>query len=191
MIDCIYFCFLYLSFLPLWLSISVRYIVNFVETKGKIHFLFSFLLILIFLLFIFSCYVVYDGLKEGNKDSKTGKYFKILLIKEEKSLTLEYILSYVLPLIAFDFQKPDDAILFLIYFASISFLSVKHHIFSPNFFLELLGYSFYQCTLKEKATGIIIKKMVISKEYILNFKEKTITVYDINNDYTIFYKDYD
>lgn len=44
---------------------------------------------------------------------------------------------------------------------------------------------------ERKQDGYNLKKMVISKENMLNFKEKTIRVYNVNNDYKIFYKKYD
>lgn len=162
MIRYIYFCLLYLSFFPLWLSIIVRYMVVFLEQNNVPDLIFSILILIIVILFVFSCFIVYDSLK--NKKNKRSMDCEIIDITEEKVITLEYILSYVLPLIAFDFQKSDDVILFLIYFLSISFLSVKHHVFSLNFFLELFGYSFYQCTLKENKTGIILKKWLFLKK---------------------------
>mgnify|MGYP000320977530 FL=1 len=60
-------------------------------------------------------------------------------------ITAEYLLSYILPLFAFDFTKWDEVVKFLIFFLTFGYLCIKHNSFSVNIVLELLGYKMYDC----------------------------------------------
>ena len=62
----------------------------------------------------------------------------------------EVLLSYVLPLLAFDFGQWIGLLEFLLFFILISFLSIRHNILGGNVFLELLGYRFYSCRINIK-----------------------------------------
>lgn len=41
-------------------------------------------------------------------------------------ITAEYLLSYILPLFAFDFTKWDEVVKFLIFFLTFSYLCIRH-----------------------------------------------------------------
>ena len=66
-------------------------------------------------------------------------------IEERKVMSAEVLLSYVLPLLAFDFGSWVGMVQFLLFFFVLLLLQVRHHAITGNVFLELLGYRFYDC----------------------------------------------
>lgn len=69
----------------------------------------------------------------------------IIEAKEEKTITTEYLLSYILPLFAFDFTQWDGVVLFLLFFIVLGFLCIRHNNFYLNIILEIVNYRFYSC----------------------------------------------
>ena len=75
-----------------------------------------------------------------------------------------YLISYILPLFAFDFTLWDEVVEFMIFFIVLGFLCIYHNNFSVNIILELLQYRFYECSLLN-ADNIEVEKVIISKDY--------------------------
>lgn len=69
-------------------------------------------------------------------EKDTVEKFEIITVKECKTITVEFLLSYILPLFAFDFTLWDEAVEFLIFFFILAYLSIKHNVFSVNIILE-------------------------------------------------------
>lgn len=88
--------------------------------------------------------VVVMGLNE-KKGAKDSRGIVITTIEERKAVSAEVLLSYVLPLLAFDFGSWVGMVQFLLFFFVILLLQVRHNAITGNVFLELLGYRFYDC----------------------------------------------
>ncbi len=175
------FSLFFLSFAPLWVSIL------FIDTKSIIEKQSAILtekysILVILILSIISLAVLM--LSFNKKDKSGAQEFTIESVEEEKTITAEYLLSYILPLFAFDFTVWHQVVLFIIFFSVLAFLCIKHNYFSVNVLLELFGYRFYKCTLQNE-DRITISKVIISKERLLNRKAETILVRPINNEYSI------
>ena len=108
--------------------------------------------------------------------------YKIVEINEEKKISTEYLLSYILPLFAFQFDKWTDVVTFLIFFSVFGFLSIRHNQFSVNILLELFGYRFYHCKL-ENDDNITIERMVVSRYNLRSPMIHMISARAINNEY--------
>ena len=99
------YCLFYLSFTPLWISIL------FVDIKSIIvdnEYLYTEYISVICILIAaaVSCFVVFWGINGNLRKGKEGTQPNIIIeAKEEKTITTEYLLSYILPLFAFDFTK--------------------------------------------------------------------------------------
>lgn len=119
----------------------------------------------------------------NKKNADGSQEYTIDDIEEEKALSAEYLLSYILPLFAFDFTVWHQVVLFLVFFFVLAFLCIRHNYFSVNILLELFGYRFYRCTLQNE-DGVSISKVVISKERLLNRKTERILIHPINNEYS-------
>ena len=120
-----------------------------------------------------------------SKDKKE-KYQEQLLIsaKEEKSITSEYLLSYVLPLCAFDFTKYDQVVEFLFFYLILGYLCVKHSHFSVNIVLDFCGFRLYDCEL-QNVDHKHINKIVISKRKLNMCVGEDIYIKSINNNYRL------
>jgi len=172
-------CLYFISFAPLWLAILFIDVKNIVDKAPNLCTeIIS--IISIILLFIISFIVVYNLIIDKRK-SRSEKY-TIINAKKSKDITIEYFLAYVLPLFAFDFTKWDQVVIFLIVYMSLGLLCVKHSYFTANIILELLHYSFYECSIKNPDEKII-EKYIISNKRLKN--GNSIFLKSINNEYMI------
>lgn len=102
--------------------------------------------------------------------------------KESKTITAEFLLSYILPLFAFDFTQWDEVVKFLIFFLIFGYLCIRHNIFSVNIVLELMHYRMYECRLMN-TDGKEIKRTVISKDMLSIRKGQDIQGKILNNEF--------
>lgn len=134
----------FLSFLPLWVSVVFIDVLSMLES-GTNLWTEVISLVLIGLGTLISMLTVI-----GQMHHQTGGAYTKPTIKEaskQKTVTAEYILFYILPLSAFDFTQWRQVVLFLIFFATLAFLCLKHHYVYANIVLEVCGYTCYDCTL--------------------------------------------
>lgn len=171
-----------LSFFPLWVSIlfiDIRSIYNndlLIYTERISVLVLLLVNVLAFIIFFKEIYFCCQ--REGSN------YYVLESVKEEKRITSEFLVSYMMPLCAFDFTRWDQVVLFLIYFITLSFLCIKHNYFTVNIILECFGYRFYKCELKDK-DGIIINRIVISKRNLLALNGSDLAIRDINDDFVL------
>lgn len=173
-------CLFYLSFTPLWISILFIDIKSIVDGAPAIKTeQYSILAILAF--FIIALFVVMLCFNKKRTDGVQA--FFIESATEEKAITAEFLLSYVLPLFAFDFTVWHQVVLFLFFYAVLTFLCVRHSYFSVNVFLEIIGYRFYRCELKS-GDNRTVSKIVVTKEKLNGRKDERIRLFPINNEYS-------
>ena len=149
----------YTSFAPLWISVlfidiksCIENLSNIGTEKISIGCILFFSVLTVIVLAVSLC----TNGKEGTTQ------YQLKYAQEDKTITAEYLLSYILPLFAFDFTKWSQVLLFLIFFLTLGFLCIKHNYFSINIMLELANYRFYNCEL-ENEDGVIIEKRIISR----------------------------
>lgn len=170
----------FLSFTPLWVSVIFIDGMSVADGTGNAWTeIISIGLVSVFLLVCMSV-MMYSLNPRQTKSTHT---FILINVHEEKEITAEYLLSYILPLFAFDFTQWRQAVLFLVFFATLGFLCIRHNRFSVNIVLELLGYRFYHCDL-ENEDGIAISRLIISKEQLNGRKAQSILLREINNEYS-------
>ena len=174
------FCMYYLSFLPLWVTVLFIDVKSLAEGGGKKYTeIISITLILFGLLISFvSLFVKFYVL-----DDEEYK-FTVQKAKESKTITAEFLLSYILPLFAFDFTQWDEAVKFLIFFVVFGFLCIRHNYFSVNIVLEILHYKMYECSLVN-ADNMVVEKTVVSKKNLTITKGKTIRAKILNNEFCL------
>lgn len=168
----------YISFAPLWLSVLfIDFKSCFENTNNLWTEKISIGCIIVFA--IISIIFLLIGLHISDNESSVPQILK--RAKEEKNITAEFLLSYILPLFAFDFTTWNGVILFLIFFFSLGFLCVKHNYFSVNIVLELADFKFYNCTLKNE-DGIETEHMVISRRKLTGSLGEEIYLKSLNNE---------
>ena len=168
----------FLSFVPLWITILFINIKSLIDVGGdkwtEIISISGILLgLLVSLIILFIKFFVIDD----------EKYvLTIQEVKESKTITAEFLLSYILPLFAFDFTQWDEVVKFLIFFLMFGFLCVRHNNFSVNIVFEFMYYRMYECSLMN-ADGKEVERIIISKNILSTSKGKDIQVKILNNEY--------
>ena len=168
----------FLSFLPLWLSVVLIDAISIIRNEDNLWTeIISIPLVLVGIL-VCSLFAYGWIKKKGFQNRET---YELKSAKEERFLTAEFIMSYVLPLFAFDFTQWDGVVLFVLFFGVFWFLVYRHKYFCTNLVLEICKYRVYECELK---TGEqIICKRVVSRNELDGICGKTIRTKKFNNDY--------
>lgn len=154
------------SLLPLWIAISFIELFSILDANNlykTTEYIVILSIVLINLLCIFYLNKKLSQLKKQKEPSQ-----KISNVIKEKSITTEYLLSCILPLLAFDFTNWKQILIFLIFFATLSFLCLRNKNVYANIFLEFQKYNFYTCELVNldnvKSTVTVISKNNLSKK---------------------------
>lgn len=120
-----------------------------------------------------------------------GTSGSILLLgdaREEKTLTSEYLLGYILPLVAFDFTLWFEVAQFLFFFAVLGFLALRHHSVSCYLVLEFLDYRVYDCELRNN-NGYTVRSRVISRHPLTSMRGREILLTALNSDVSLHLRD--
>lgn len=175
------FCMFFLSFFPLWISVIFIDTRSILESSRDIYTeIISISLILVAtLISLFFLKIVF------NPKNQNGLYkYTLISAHEEKTITSEFLLAYILPLFAFNFTIWHEVVLFLIFFLVFMFLCIRHNHFSVNVLLEVMNYRFYNCQLLNE-DNITINKVVISRNILNANINKDILLHFINNEYCV------
>lgn len=169
------------SFAPLWISILFIDIKSCIENQSnRWTELISIGCILI------SCFIALTvlmvALCTNGKEGATPH--KIISATEEKTITSEYLLSYILPLLAFDFTQWSQVVLFLIFYLTLGFLCIRHNYFSVNIILEVANFRFYFCTI-ENEDGKILKQRILSHRRLNGCVGEMLYLKSLNNEYKL------
>lgn len=176
-----FFSLYFTSFTPLWLSVLFIDIKSCIEnSQSTVVEFYSIIVILI--IWLISILIIIKVLFSKYEEGTTR--FTLNVVTEEKSIASEYLLSYILPLFAFDFTKWDSVILFLIFFVTLAFLCIRHNYFSVNIVLEILKYQVYTCEV-ENDDQISITTSIISRKNLMAKRGEEIRLKALNNEYKL------
>ena len=171
----------YLSFAPLWVSVLFLDIKSIVENETSLCTEWISICV-IAVMSVLSAIILSRSLRI--KDRAGIQKYRLIHVEEQKSITAEYLLSYILPLFAFDFTVWDQVVLFLVYFLTLGYLCIKHNQLSVNIVLELFRYRFYHCEM-ETEDQISVTKFIVSRERLINHKNDIISTRPLNNEYSL------
>lgn len=104
--------------------------------------------------------------------------------KKANKLTSEFLLAYILPMIAFDFSAPRDLVLFTIYFLVLATLCISNDNIYTNIFLEFKKYKLYECDIERLVIGTnqtYCNTLVISRTDVTEPTNYNMEVYDFEN----------
>lgn len=181
-------CMFITSFIPLWVSIIFLVAADFLETE----FLYSSteiikrMVIIAIIITINFCAALYirSAIKSVRSNSSYHERVTIVKAHKEKSITSEYLLSYILPLFAFDYSQWKEIVLFLIYFTTLAFLCIRNGNVYTNLLFEVKGFSFYSCEVR-RASGSEQQITILAKADLLSRINHTIEVADLNKPFYI------
>ena len=152
------------SFLPLWFSIifmnvwdigthiienwnnNITFSVN-IKSAVESNWLGIVVVLLAFITPIYSMTSIAKFIKEKAKTPNKPRA-KVVKAKRANKLTSEFLLAYILPMIAFDFTDPRDLILFTVYFIVLARLCISNNNIYTNIFLEIKKYKLYECDIE-------------------------------------------
>lgn len=188
------------SFIPLWISIVVIDIWNVVlvvlekwnsEKKfaDNLTAIFDYgcvrLISIIVIVVMVLCSVggINAFLKRIHSSNDNPKATVVKATKANK-LSSEFLLAYILPMIAFNFGDIQNIVLFLIYFAVLAYLCIRNNNIYTNILLEFKGYRMYICDLEctileEKHT--YHDSLIISKDDLTQEEENKVSYWDFDN----------
>lgn len=175
------FSLFFVSFTPLWISILFIDCKNIFENQTNLWTEKISIVCIIFIMLISFCILR----KELHAVGRAGtRNYIVKKVREEKTITVDYLLSYILPLFAFDFTLWNEVVLFFVFYSTIGFLCIKHNHFSVNVVLEILKYKFYICTL-ENEDGIEIEQAIISRRNLVGCVGDDIYLKSLNDEYKL------
>ena len=129
------------SYIPLYIILFVQYC-HFSKNLLKQPLLVTLLSIIILSFFMLILFIKY--ISSTNNIIKT---IEVRNVKKLKESNLTYLLSNIIPLIAFDFTNKQQIISFLIIFFVLLLMYVKYSLITYNPTTELLGYTNYSAEL--------------------------------------------
>jgi hypothetical protein len=188
------------SFIPLWISIVVVDIWSIItlimeKWNNKITIADNLITILgisqiqLISITVISIVVIcsIDGINSFLKklsvstDRPKGKVVKAM---KANKLSSEFLLAYILPMIAFDFGDIQNIALFLIYFAVLAYLCIRNNNIYTNILLEFKGYKMYTCDLEcfiLEGKHIYHDSLIISKDDLTQEEGNSVTYWDFDN----------
>lgn len=189
------------SFIPLWLSIVVLDAWNIVslalekwDDKSKMlenlkNILCSssvqvISVIVIAFLVISSIVGINSFLKKKLSVKSTHPKGTVKKATKANKLSSEFLLAYILPMIAFDFGDPQKLVLFLIYFLVLAYLCIRNNNIYTNILLEFKGYRIYTCDFECMAVNknhIYHDSIVISKIDLTQEEGNEVPYWDFEN----------
>ena len=120
--------------------------------------------------------------RECSTQNPTGT---ILKVQKANKLSSEFLLAYILPLIAFDFGDLKSIALFLTYFAILAFLCIRNNNIYTNIFLEFKKYKIYLCDIERILPGdkkvTYYDSLIVSKDDLTLLEDKKIKYWDCDN----------
>lgn len=169
------------SFAPLWISILFIDIKSWIENPSNLwteYISIGCILISCLIALIVLLVALCTNGKEG------ASPHKVVSAIEEKTITAEYLLSYILPLFAFDFTQWSQVVLFLIFYLTLGFLCIRHNYFSVNIVLEVANFRFYSCTT-ENEDGELLEQRILSHRRLNGCVGEMLYLKSLNNEYKL------
>lgn len=168
----------FVSYTPLWASILYVDFMSLLYHKTPSRWTEMISITMIVVAYVISIINMIRTLKGMNKEN--SEKFRITAVQEQKTAALEYVLTFVLPMFAFEFTQWENCILFIIYFSTLLMLCSKHNLLFANMVFEVQNYRLYDVTV-QNSHGKPVKREIISKRHLENMKEEDIYLRSMNS----------
>lgn len=118
--------------------------------------------------------------REGSSNNPKGKAVKA---RKANKLSAEFLLAYILPMIAFNFGELKSVSLFVVYFFVLAFLCIRNNNIYTNIYLEFKGYKMYSCDIERNVIKqkVFCDSLVISKDDMTAFEGCQLHFWDFDN----------
>lgn len=187
------------SFFPLWISIIIIdlwKVISYGKTvwNNEVGFFANIwnifqnsAVVVIFMLAVFFVMLIssikinkFISLQKKNADDLPKA--QITNVNKNSNLSPEFLIAYILPMLVFDFVSVLHIILFILYFFTLAFLSIRNNHVYVNIFLEFKRYKIYTADIvlhlieKEKEYKNCI---ILSKNDLCSKNNDNINYYDL------------
>lgn len=189
------------SFIPLWLSIVVLDVWNIISLalakwETKINLVENIKnvvckscvqvisIAVIIILVLYSIAGINSFLKKKLAVKNNHPMGRVKKAIKANKLSSEFLLAYILPMIAFDFSDPQKLVLFLIYFLVLAYLCIRNNNIYTNILLEFKGYRIYTCDFECMVANekyVYHDSIVISKTDLTQEEGNEIPYWDFEN----------
>lgn len=188
------------SFMPLWFSIVFMdtwdFIHRLIEVWDTNNSVFSnlkkcmidnlILLISVLTILVFVCISILgvNSFLKICSNPRNRPKGKIITAKKANKLSSEFLLAYILPMIAFDFTDLKCLILFVVYLFVLAYLCIRNNNIYTNIWLEFKGYKMYDCDIECRVTNdteIYADSLIISKYDLTQSINNSIKYWDCDN----------
>lgn len=108
----------------------------------------------------------------------------VRLARRANKLTSEFLLAYILPMIAFNFGDAKYIVLFIIYFTVLAILCIRNNNVYTNIYLEFLGYKMYDCDIEcsvLNSTHVYKNSLIISPVELTTEIDNEVSYWDFEN----------
>ncbi len=140
-------------------------------------------ILVITIVVIFSILGINSFIKRVNSDNNIMRG-KIIKARKANKLSSEFLLAYILPMIAFDFDKLKSVIMFIIYFSVLAFLCLRNNNIYTNILLEFKGYKIYNCDIEcnvMNSTKVYEDSFIISQYDLTVNESNSVKYWDFEN----------
>ena len=172
------------SFIPLWITILFQDFLNLYRANSYI----GTELISVVVIFLINTVAIIIILRSLNSIKYSEyKSYRVIDVKRESGVTNNFAVTYIAPLIIFDFTRWDSVVPFILYFFFLMFHSYTQNVIYANIIFEVLHYKFYNCELQWKAEPTVnqIQALVLSKNNLHAQKGNTVEVAKLNSSFYI------
>ena len=179
------------SFVPLWISIILIIAWDTMAVKysslpclfrvNAVQLIFAAVIVIMLMIAVASVLAFIRLKGKPNEGSGVGR---IISARKSTSLITDFLLSYILPMIAFDFTGVRDIVLFLIYFMLIAFLSIRNGNVYTNVLFEFMGYKLFDCDIERNIAGAMFTYndcTIISRENFTGKIGQEFSFFDFDN----------
>lgn len=154
----------FLNLLPVWISIVISDLDS-IFCKNTRHAVAEWSGIAIAVLGVLTSLVIVHVAICQKKQERAGVIIPVRLT-EKKALTIECMISNVLPLLAFDFCSGVGLLQFLIFVVALLVLTCRSNAFVGSAYLGFIGYRFYDCEYCREDCAVTRKTFLVSPRYL-------------------------
>lgn len=121
---------------------------------------------------------------KDRKASRNNPIGKIIRARKANKLSSEFLIAYILPMIAFDFSDLRKMVLFIIYFTVLALLCIRNNNIYTNILLEFKGYKMYTCDIECDVMNrkhTYCDSLIISEDDLTLCEGNEISYWDFDN----------
>jgi hypothetical protein len=182
------FCLVFLAFTPLWVFVVLR-CANSILIVNRANLISEYVGIIGVCIAFAVAAICIEYTRRRSFLGVGRERWLIVSCKEDKLVTVKFLIENVFPLFCFDCTTGEGLALTVAYFLVLASVAAKHRHFPLNVWLEWLGYSFYACRVRyDDETEW--DALVVSKKHLYQAKNE-VWLSKINNETFVFVGDYE